>query len=111
MGWVDWIVIAVCLLVIVLSSVCLRQLRKREATRRAILDLLRPWLVKELGRGGARRLSRSLGNLLDPLPEEQLRDLLLSCGGLEGPAMLDRIEGAISEWYAPLAAFGGDHDR
>ena len=111
MSRVDWIVLAVCLLIIVLSSVCLRELRKQEAARRAILDLLRPWLVKEMGRGGARRICRSLGNLLDPMPQDKLRDLLLSCGGLEGPAMLDRIEQAISEWYAPLTDFGWDDDR
>ena len=107
MDWFFWAVMGFCLLTVGLDILLFRYLRKREATRRAILDLLRPRLAEDLGRRKARRLCRSMANLLDGLPEEELRDLLLSCGGLDGPALLDRIDRAIREGYAPLADFTG----
>ena len=71
------IAVPVLLLISIGLNVLLSQkLQKEEVARRKIQEILRPWLTAKLGRSKARKLLKSLGNLLDIMPDDTLQSLL-----------------------------------
>ena len=77
-------------------------IRRKCAKRIQLQEVLRPWLTEKLGRRRARSFLRSLGNVLDILPDDTLQELLDAAPCISESELLELIYSVVELFESSL---------